>query len=80
MHPVISYEGREVRVTPDTARDLVERGLATLVSGELPEPGPKAEAQAAAPAGDDADKPDAKPATTANAKPAGKPRGRRAKK
>ena len=40
--PRIRYEGAEVQVTPDTARDLIDRGLATLVEGEVL---PPAEAQ-----------------------------------
>lgn len=32
----IEYEGAEVLVTEDTARDLVGRGLARVVGGELP--------------------------------------------
>lgn len=34
----IEYEGAEVQVTEDTARDLVGRGLARVVGGELPPP------------------------------------------
>lgn len=37
-NPVIKYDGREVQVTPDTAADLVGRGLAELVEGVLPDP------------------------------------------
>ena len=40
MNPVILYDGRECRVTPDTAADLVGRGLAVLVEGSLPAPLP----------------------------------------
>lgn len=38
MYPAIRYDGVTVRVTPDTAADLVGRGLAQLVEGELPAP------------------------------------------
>jgi len=34
-YPRIRYEGAEVQVTADTARDLIGRGLATLVEGEV---------------------------------------------
>lgn len=43
MNPVIAYLGRNVRVTPDTAAELVASGLAVLVEGTLGEwPPPKA--------------------------------------
>lgn len=35
MSCLIEYQGREVRVTPDTAADLVDRGLARLLEGAL---------------------------------------------
>jgi len=38
MNPVILYDGRRCQVTPDTATDLVGRGLAVLVEGDLPAP------------------------------------------
>ena len=40
MNPVILYDGRPCRVTPDTAADLVGRGLAVLVEGSLAAPLP----------------------------------------
>lgn len=36
----ILYEGSQMEVTPDTARDLIARDLAKLVSGVLPESAP----------------------------------------
>lgn len=37
-NPVILYNGERQTVTADTARELVEAGLAILVEGELPAP------------------------------------------
>ena len=42
-YPKIRHEGAEVQVTPDTARDLIDCGLATLVEGEVLPPPAKAQ-------------------------------------
>ncbi len=38
LFPLIRYAGELIRVTPDTAADLVGKGEAVLVEGELTTP------------------------------------------